>query len=230
MLDAGSIFGVLGLDAFEDSFDSNDSSAMLERDSDHGLGESSSLDEMFLAQSFSGEPEVDASSWMIQESNTSCAIASQRSVIEEITGRSVTEDELTRIATENGWYDSRSGTSPEHMDDLLVYFDVPCRNETGLSLTDLYHALEAGEHVLVALDAMEIWHPFMGVEQPDAGHAVGVTGLGFREDGTLYVILNDPGRPDGAGFEVAAEDFLNAWDDFGNRAVITELRGEQPDV
>jgi hypothetical protein len=60
------------------------------------------------------------------------------------------------------------------------------------------------------------------IEQSNAGHAVWVTGIDQQPDGSVKIILNDSGTPDGQMKAVDAEDFLNAWEDFGNFVVVAD--------
>lgn len=53
---------------------------------------------------------------------------------------------------------------------------------------------------------------------PTANHAVQVIGYNPEDQS---VILNDPGIPDGKGFEVALNDFTQAWADSHNFMVST---------
>ncbi len=180
------------------------------------------------AVTVAGVPEADGSHWAMQEGANSCAVASQRGVLEAVTGMCLPEEELARIAESRGWYDPVSGTDPSAVGNLLEAFGVPADRKYETTFTELYDALARGEKVIVGLDANEIWTPQVGpdghpMEQPDAGHAVWVTGIQMREDGGLNVVMNDSGRPDGGSVEVPVEDFRNAWADYGNFSVTTRL-------
>lgn len=174
-----------------------------------------------------GHPEIDSVYWSEQHGQT-CAVMAQQGVIYAITGQYIPEAALEQVAYEHGWFDPASGTSPESMGNMLSFYGIPNSNQTGLSITDIAVALEHGEKVIVALDANEIWTPQSAsgapLEQPNGGHAVWVTGIKVDEQtGEYSVVLNDTGRPDGRGFTIHMADFINAWDDYGNRAVITNI-------
>ena len=167
--------------------------------------------------------------WHQQEASNSCAVAVQRGVIESLTGMCIPEAELSRVAEASGWYDPTCGTQPSAVGNLLELYGVPVERSYGAGLADLYDALQRGEKVLVGLDANEIWTPSVDldglpVEQSDAGHAVQVTEIRAGSDGGFEVVMNDPGRADGAGFTTHLEHFENAWEDFGNYAVITRTK------
>lgn len=174
-----------------------------------------------------GNPVEDADCWQQQESSTSCAVVSQIGVYESITGSEISEADACQIAEENGWYDPETGTIPEDVGKFLDYCGIPTEQRYDATLQDIADALERGDKVIVGLDANEIWYPTEDatgspVEQPDGGHAVWVTGIDSEPDGTVKIILNDSGTPDGCMKVVEAEDFLNAWEDFGNFLVIAD--------
>ena len=177
-----------------------------------------------------GDPYNDMQFIHMQEGTNSCAVASQKEVLDSL-GIDVPEIELSYMAYKNGWFDPSSGTMPDNMGKILEAFNVPVERGYDHSLTDINNALEHGEKVIVGLNANEIWNPQYDaagnpVEQPIAGHAVWVTGLYQDDNGNWFVVMNDSGRPDGAGETVPAEDFMNAWNDFSNFAVITNTSGQ----
>ena len=117
------------------------------------------------------------------------------------------------------------------MGNLLEANGIPVERKHGCSVVEMFDALNSGEKVIVGLDANEIWEPQVDefgnpVEQPDQGHAVWVTGIQMDDNGQLDVVLNDSGVSDGAGKTVPMKHFLNAWDDYGNFATITNLKTE----
>lgn len=200
---------------------------------DHGAPAEAALDAWHLgvqadAVTVAGVPDLDGSHWAMQEGANSCAVASQRGVLEAVTGMCLPEGELAQIAESRGWYDPMSGTDPSSVGNLLEAFGVPADRKYETTFTELYDALARGEKVIVGLDANEIWTPQVGpdgnpMEQPDAGHAVWVTGIQMRDDGGLSVVMNDSGLADGRSVEVPVEDFRNAWADYGNFSVTTRL-------
>lgn len=222
MLDGSFFFDLTGFDAVEDVFDDIFDDPTLSDDPGSGGEYGEQGDEPMV---FCGDPDADAADWVYQKADT-CAVVAQLSLIEHITGADYSEAELAQVAQERGWYIPGGGTLPDDMEELLVYAGIPCRNVTDQSLLDLHDAIGRGEHVLVALDANEIWDGYEDDPENPGGHAVWVTGMSFSDDGSLCVILNDSGQPDGAAFEVSGEDFANAWADYENRAVITEINGE----
>lgn len=156
----------------------------------------------------------------------SCAVVAQRGILESLTGVDLLEAEVCQIAEGNGWFDPETGTHPEAVGNLLNQFGIPTQQSYDATLEDIADALEQGNKVIVGLDANEVWTPLRDsvthapIEQTDAGHAVWVTGIDAQPDGSVKIILNDSGIPDGQMKAVDAEDFLNAWSDHGNFTVV----------
>ena len=179
-----------------------------------------------------GNPFEDADCWQRQESSTSCAVVAQIGVYESITGNEISEAEACQIAQENGWYDPESGTSGENIGKFLEYWGIPTKQRYDATLVDIADALERGDKVIVGLDANEIWYPARDpqtgspIEQSNAGHAVWITGIDPEPDGSFKIILNDSGTADGQMKAVDAEDFLNAWGDYGNLLVVADAPDE----
>lgn len=175
-----------------------------------------------------GPAAPDSEYWHPQEGDNSCAVACQRGILEAVTGESFSESELSTFAEERGWYDPEIGTPMSSVGNLLEANGIPVTQGHDRSLLDLVEALQSDQKIIVGLDANEIWHPMDDVngspaELPDLGHAVRVTDISLNDAGALEVTVNDTGIPDGHGKVLAAEDFLNAWDDFGNHATITAI-------
>ncbi len=175
----------------------------------------------------SGSPEIDAEYWEYQGNNNSCAVVAQMTVCESITGLDLNQSEVARIAQENGWYDPERGTDSENVGKILEYYGIPTEKKYNASLDDIAAALERGDKVIVGLDSNEIWYPQRDangnpVELPNAGHAVWVTGIDPQPDGSVKIILNDSGTPNGQMEVVDAKDFINAWEDCGNLIVVAD--------
>ncbi|MEL6462130.1 MAG: C39 family peptidase [Cyanobacteria bacterium J06558_2] len=174
-----------------------------------------------------GNPQKDAVFWQQQEGSSSCAIVAQTNVYESITGHRISEEEACKIAQQNDWFDPDLGTHPSDIGKLLNEFGIPTEQKYDAQLEDIANALEKEDRVIVGLDANEIWYPLRDasgnpIEQTNAGHAVWITGIDTQADGSVKIILNDSGSPDGQMAVVDAVDFLNAWEDFGNFVVVAD--------
>jgi hypothetical protein len=176
----------------------------------------------------SATPVEDAQFWQKQNGANSCAVVAQISVFESITGEQISEDRAAEIAQANGWFDPEIGTRPGDVGKLLNELGIPTEQKYNATLEDIANALEKGDRVIVGLDANEIWNPIHDangtpIEQANAGHAVWVTGMEAQPDGTVKLILNDSGHPNGKMVSVDARDFLNAWEDNGNFMVVANV-------
>jgi hypothetical protein len=174
-----------------------------------------------------GDPVQDAQFWHQQASPTSCALVSQLSIYESMTGQHLSEDQVCKIAAANGWYDPETGTSPSEVGKVLNDLGISTKQHYNATLTDLADALERGDKVIVGLDANEVWHPSttaagIPLEQPNVGHAVWVTGMTQAEDGSVKILLNDSGTPNGQMSVIDAKDFINAWQDYDNFVMVAQ--------
>ena len=181
----------------------------------------------FGLDTLAGDPAGDARWWNHQAADDTCAVVAQQGILESLLHHDVSQDEIVRVAEEHGWYHPGEGTYPAEMGNVLEAYGIPVERGYEYSMGDLYTALLDGHKVMVALDANEIWHPQVApdglpVDQfGSEGHAVWVTGITNDDHGNLCVVLNDSGKPDGCHNLVPVDDFLNAWEDHGNFAVIT---------
>lgn len=170
-----------------------------------------------------GTPIHDASFWSPQAGDNSCAVVTQKNILESLTGEQISEEGMCSIAIEKGVYDPIMGTPVEHMSTLLEEKGLNCVNEAGAEFSQIENALKEGKKVIVGLDASEITTPLRDlatgspVEQPNMGHCVQITGIDYSDPLETKVIIADPGIPDGAMAVVSKQDFLNSWNDFGNR-------------
>lgn len=172
-----------------------------------------------------GDPIGLADLWFLQDGENACAVATQTMVLNAVTGLDFDEATLAEIAEAQGWFDPDTGTHPFDVGRILDHHGLQTETSFFGDITDLVEALDRGDHVLAGVNAQEIWQPLrdvdgLPVDQASMMHSVWVTGVDQTPDGSYYVILNDPGDPDGRLMPVALEDFLNAWEDSGNHLVL----------
>lgn len=164
-----------------------------------------------------GDPEESMELWHLQETDSSCAVAAQEFVLEELLDREFTESELRDFAAEKGWY-SESGTPMADVGNILEAFGLKVEKQTGGTVDDIADCLEKGGKVIVGVDADEIWYntdnDIFGPGD-DANHAVEVIGIDNSNPDAPMVILNDSGNPGGCGFLVPRDQFEDAWEDSG---------------
>jgi hypothetical protein len=188
---------------------------------------STSLGSMYENTIEYGDPLTDADYWREQDGAASCAVVAQISIYESLTGEYIPEADASDYAAEQGWFDPATGTFSEDTGNILEDLGIDTYRSYDNSFADLADALEAGDKPIVALDANEIWNPEYdrsgnSLEQENAGHAVWVTGINYESDGSIDVILNDSGIPNGSASVVDYEDFMNAWSDYDSFAAIAE--------
>lgn len=217
----------------ESPFGASESVEAAELDGGLGADSASAIDPTGheLGTYTGGTPEADAAHWHQQEGDNSCAVAGQCGILESITGQPVDESQMAQLAEDNGWYHPDRGTNPADVGKILEAHGVPCESGHHRDLMDIFQALDRGDKVMVGLDANEIWTPQhdadgVPIDQPDAGHAVWVTGYEVSDDGTIQLITNDTGIADGAARPVDIDDFCNAWKDFDRFATITQMHPE----
>jgi hypothetical protein len=170
-----------------------------------------------------GDPLTDADYWREQDGANSCAVVAQISVYESLTGEYIPEADAADYAYEQGWFDPDSGTFLEDTGNILEDLGIETYSSDNNTFADLEDALARGDKAIVALDGNEIWEPIgNSQEQADAGHAVWVTGIDYESNGSVNVIINDSGTPDGSSSVVDYYDFINAWSDTDYFAAIAE--------
>jgi len=180
-----------------------------------------------------GTPGEDMQNWHEQTNPDTCAVVAQESVLESVTGQSFSENALRDEAMAHGWYSPGGGTPLDDIGNLLEAHGIPVERQDGASLQDLAHELGSGHKVIAAVNGEEIWaaaHPgggstpleqYSGIPGQGADHAVEVIGIDTSDPAHPMVVLNDPGTPGGAGLEVPAEAFQQAWSTSGDFMVHT---------
>lgn len=166
-----------------------------------------------------GDPFSDANYWRQQQGEHSCAVVAQISIYESLTGQYISEDAACNYAQQQGWFDPRIGTPQEYTGKLLAALGIETYQQYNASLSSLESALVKVDKPLVTLDGNEIWHPqYDGfgnpIEQSDAGHAVWVTGIDYKPNGSICIMINDSGISSGMASVVDYYDFMNAWQDY----------------
>jgi len=175
-----------------------------------------------------GSPIEDMGLWEQQDDPMSCAVASTNMMFRTV-GLDVDESVTAAIFESRGIYDPEIGTNPALIDDVINEIairgnlDFHAEEVNGFTPESLQEMLDGGVRPLVCVDSSELYDGGdrllneMGLI-PDTGHAIQVTGIVHNEEGD-FVVINDPGLPDGAGQMIPMETFMNASDDFGNTAV-----------
>ena len=175
-----------------------------------------------------GNPTKSAAFFDLQDEDPTCATRVQQSVIEEVTGKDISNYDADKIAIDEGWYIPMQGTHPQAIGNLLSEYNINIERGYNWNIEELIQSLNSNEKVIVGLNANEIWSPMhdsdgIPIQQDFAGHAVRVTGIGVDEAGEYQVIISDSSTADREICVVSLKDFLNAWQDTRNFSVITDL-------
>ncbi len=172
-----------------------------------------------------GDPVADLQWAQIQSENGFCVPASVGMIVSEFTGLVQTEAEMVGTAIDlNLLYGSPGawiGMTTEGTVELLAHFGVDSHVEYG-TLDDLRSHLDDERGIVLMVDADELWTSAPDdVQLTDAGadHAVVITGI---DDERAVITLNDPGQPEGSGWEISVADFMDAWDDSNYEMVVTD--------
>lgn len=158
-----------------------------------------------------GTPEKDMEHWHLQDNEVSCAVVCQEFVAEALLGDEYSESRMIECAEKRGLFHEK-GTFPEDVGKLLEDMGLEVTREYGCTEADLQAVLEQGGKAIVGISSLVLeypsffWRPGLG-----ANHAVEVIGLDKSNPRKVQVILNDPGRSNGAGYQVALKDFKKAW-------------------
>jgi hypothetical protein len=166
-----------------------------------------------------GDPLTDAAYWRQQAGGASCAVVAQISVYESLTGYRISEADACNYAQSQGWFDPQTGTQPTNIVSILNALGIATYGGSNSTINQLAYALSVGDKPVVGLDASEIWEPQYDrygnpLEQADKGHAVWVTGIDVKPNGSVNVVLNDSGTSFGQAEVVSYSDFYNAWQDY----------------
>ncbi|MEV5978334.1 hypothetical protein [Streptomyces sp. NPDC052114] len=201
---------------------------------DDGLGALGAGAAAFPSLAAADQAREDVAHWHEQQAPDTCAVVGQEFLIDRFTGVDHTEEELAAVAEAHDWYRPGGGTPMEDVGNLLELYGVPVERTSGESLEGLEASLAAGAGVLVAVDSDEILAAdaqaqqladAAGIPGQGADHVVQVIGVDRGDPDDPQVILNDPGRPDGAGLAVPERDFLAAWEDSDRFTVTTAATG-----
>lgn len=175
---------------------------------------------------------TDGHGFSQQTTAFTCAVVSQKMILDQFgivdpqTGQPVSESLLVFEATSHGWL-TENGTSLHDMPNLLELHGISCHH--GHDWKHLVSDLAHGHQVAIAVNSDELWHdsPWSTLlhqilpGRPD--HAVVLKGLHVDSHGHVSVVINDPGRPDGAGVEYSLEKFQAALGNGSFHYIATDL-------
>jgi len=157
-----------------------------------------------------------------------CGLVSCEQVLRQA-GLEVTENDVVRYACDHGLCvtdahpQMNGGTTVMDQARLLSNLGIPAHPEILDSSEDLASRLEGGQHVILAVNAGELWSDPGAYGTGDANHSILATGVA-RDAQTGELVgfyVNDSGTGESARF-IPVEDLHAAWLDSGGLAVTTD--------
>lgn len=168
-----------------------------------------------------GAPESSSEEWFLQYDDGYCVPASITQVISEVTGKALSDESVVVSAIQEMGldFDPSKGMTMDEGLAVLEHLGVDAEVQTGLSLADLEAYLDDGRSLILGVDSGDIWgEPDPAGTTGEADHALVITAID-QERG--YVVLSDPGNPDGNQDVVSLADFVEAWSGSDNSAIVT---------
>lgn len=173
-----------------------------------------------------GDPDAASGYWFEQAWNGSCVPSSIAIIASVYSGTSYTDlDLIDTVNAVGGWAVGPDGVPGMYATGAVAVLEsvgIPAELAYG-DLDLLLSKLEAGDGVIVSVDADEIWYAVDDdSSSTDVGsdHMVVVTAID-TENGLVY--LSDSGTPDGNMETIPLDQFLDAWDDSNNEMVYCEI-------
>ncbi|MBX3314451.1 MAG: C39 family peptidase [Actinobacteria bacterium] len=206
----------------DDPDDPNDPAATIDGEPDNGPFITDDQPEAG-EEGVHGEPRADIQYHQVQPGPVDCLPTSVAMAISEATGIDVPADDVVALANEQGFM-TDAGMSPDDAAALFEAYGMDAEVGSG-TVDDLRSALDAGDPVIVGIDAADLYSGDGGPFDQGmvSGHAVVITGIDDGPPGVVYI--NDPGFPDGAGLEIPLEQFEDAWED-SDHTVVTATSGD----
>ena len=141
---------------------------------------------------------------ILQSSPASCAIKCQQIILRDY-GIDVSEEDLCRIAKEEGWYDEKAGVYMHDNGKLLGCFGVDYNHSQHNNLQTILKELSLGHRIMVSIN-----HAKLAGKQDiynQASHSVVVNAI---NDTTVYVTNPGSGNPNE---RITVDVFTAAWKD-----------------
>ena len=154
------------------------------------------------------ELSKDMDCWTQQMELRSCSVACQTMVANQLfEGAEISESAMLQRGRENNWYNGVTLACDEGK--ILESLGLDVEHSYTATLPELEKATLEGDKVIAHVDSMRLMFPDMPGECA-VDHAVEVLRVERTGAGT-FVILNDPGVPNGRGIVYPEEVFLKAW-------------------
>ena len=147
-----------------------------------------------------------------------CAIRAQEIILRDY-GINVTQDDLIRLSSDQGWYNDGHGTTLDNVGKILNHYGVETACHQEGNIGNLLEELSQGHRVIVGADSDELRGEtgflhgigeFFGFKNPD--HTLLVSAMDDSDPDNRKIIITDPGTGEVAHF-YTLEEFENAWED-----------------
>ncbi len=168
-----------------------------------------------------GAPESASDEWFLQDGDGYCVPASITQVISEATGHALPDESVVVTAMQKMGldFDPSRGMRLDEGVQVLEFLGIDAEVESNLSLADLEAYLDEGRSLILGVDSGDIWgEPDPAGTTGEADHALVITAI---DQDRGYVVLSDPGNPDGNEDVVPLADFVEAWSGSDNSAIVT---------
>ena len=144
------------------------------------------------------ETAESLSGWQHQEKAMSCAVQTQREIINKQTEANVTETELRELGKKLDLYTDIRGTYRSDVGKLAERYGLERYQPENATTSDLIAAKARGEDLIVAVDSALLERPYLP-KAAAVNHVVEVLDFDLSDPENPKVILNDPGRMEGRG-------------------------------
>jgi hypothetical protein len=168
--------------------------------------------------------------WFLQSQDGFCMPASCAMIYNEATGQSLPESEFIAVAQNAGllrWEgDHWSGMTAQEGAQFLNLLGVHAEVAQGATIQDLDKWVDVeGRSVILAVDSDEVWNKADDDLDPNDGGADHALRLVEVDTERGVAVLEDPGNPDGRGYELSLDMLADAMDDSGGQVVVTSPTG-----
>ncbi len=164
-----------------------------------------------------------------QSMNGFCAVDSVAGIVScfknehvseaDAVGRAAAEG-LLKINESGEW----SGMTLKETEKLLDLYDIDSDIIENCTVNDLREHLSQNRKIILPVDSDELWGKLDFENAPD--HAIWLVGIDDSNLNEPVAIINDTGDPNGQGRVIPLSLLEDAWDDSGNRMLVTN---ETPD-
>ena len=104
-----------------------------------------------------GVPNAQADFWEMQEFSDNCEPTSESFIIRQFGFDDISTNDFAYISQANGWYTPGSGTSMEHVGEMMDLFNIDNHTVANASIEDLANEIANGHGVIVGVNSGQLW-------------------------------------------------------------------------